>query len=69
MWTISQLKLMSNTSSKIFALAISKGIPSGLAAGFQADFQRFKDIYKEQYSPARMLGQLYNESMEGGFFR
>jgi len=34
MWTISQLKLMSDTSSKIFALAISKGILSGLAAGF-----------------------------------
>ena len=69
MWTISQLKLMSDTSSKIFALAISKGIPSGLAAGFRADFWWFKDIYKEQYGPARMLGQLYNESMEGGFFR
>jgi len=27
-----------DTSSKIFALAISKGIPSGLAAGFRADF-------------------------------
>jgi hypothetical protein len=34
MWIISQLKLMSDTSSKIFSLAISKGIPSGLAAGF-----------------------------------
>jgi hypothetical protein len=34
MWTISQLKLMLDTSSKIFSLAISKGILSGLAAGF-----------------------------------
>src|SRR5271167_1399237 len=35
MWTISQLKLMSDTSSKIFSLAISKGIPSGLQADFR----------------------------------
>jgi hypothetical protein len=58
MWTISQLKLMSDTSSKIFSLAISKGIPSGLAAGFRADFRRFKSIYQDQYALARQLGQL-----------
>ena len=34
MWTIGQLKLMSDTSSKIFSLAIFKGILSGLIAGF-----------------------------------
>ena len=69
MWTISQLKLMSDTSSKIFSLAISKGIPSGLAAGFRADFKRFKNIYQDQYAPARQLGQLRGESLSGGFFR
>jgi hypothetical protein len=69
MWTISQLKLMSDTSSKIFSLAISKGIPSGLAAGFWADFRRFKSIYQDQYAPARQLRQLRGENMLGGFFR
>jgi hypothetical protein len=69
MWTISQLKLMSDTSSKIFSLAISKGIPSGLAAGFRADFRRFKSIYQDQYAPARQLEQLRGEDMSGGFFR
>jgi len=53
MWTISQLKLMSDTSSKIFCLVISKGIPSRLAAGFREDFRRFKRIYQDQYALAR----------------
>jgi hypothetical protein len=69
MWTISQLKLMLDTSSKIFSLAISKGIPSGLAAGFRADFRHFKSIYQDQYAPARQLGQLRGKDMSGGFFR
>jgi hypothetical protein len=69
MWTISQLKLMSDTSSTIFCLAISKGIPSGLAAGFREDFRRFKRIYQDQYAPARQLGQLRGDDISGGFFR
>ena len=69
MWTISQLKLMSDMSSKIFSLAISKVIPSGLAAGFRADFRHFKSIYQDQYAPARQLGQLQGEDISGGFFR
>jgi hypothetical protein len=69
MWTISQLKLMSDTSSKIFSLAISKDIPSGLAAGFQTDFRHFKSIYQDQYTPARQLEQLRGKDMSGGFFR
>ena len=69
MWTINQLKLMSDTSSKIFSLAIAKGIPSGLAAGFRTDFTCFKKIYQDQYAPARQLGQLRGEDMLGGFFR
>jgi hypothetical protein len=60
---------MLNTSSKIFYLAISKGIPSGLAARFKEDFRRFKRIYQDQYAPARQLGQLRGEDMLGGFFR
>ena len=56
MWTISQLKLILDTSLKIFSLAISKGILSGLVAGFWADFRRFKSIYQDQYAPVRQLG-------------
>jgi hypothetical protein len=38
---------MSDTSSKIFYLAISKGILSGLATDFREDFRRFKRIYQD----------------------
>lgn len=72
MWTISQLKQMSDTSSLIFSLAISKGIPSGLAAGFRADFKRFKKVYREQYILARQLGALgriQEDDIGGGFIR
>jgi hypothetical protein len=73
MWSISQLKLMSDTSSAIYNIAVSKGLPSGLAAGFNEDFRKFKRVYRDQYEPARqMINMRRNHKGEaevGGFFR
>jgi hypothetical protein len=64
---------MSNTSSAIYNIAVSKGLLSGLAAGFNEDFRKFKRVYRDQYKPARQMINIRRnhkgEAEAGGFFR
>lgn len=45
-WSIEDLKQISDSSSSIYTHAIKQGMPEGLARGMQAEMHAFKKIYR-----------------------
>ncbi|KAK3169261.1 hypothetical protein OEA41_008644 [Lepraria neglecta] len=58
MWTIVQLKQMSDTSSKLCTRASQLELPDGLIRGFREDLREFKSLCCDVLRPGRLLTQL-----------
>ena len=64
-WSIEDLKKMSDPESKLYQTAVLKGLPDGLTRQFRKDLSKFKPVYRTVYSLARMR----QDGQEGGFIR
>ena len=65
MWSVEDLKNMSNPESRLYQTAIAKGLPDGLTRQFRKDLSRFKPVYRALSS----LSHLRHDGQEGGFVR
>ena len=47
MWSINDLKGMSDTSSTLYRTAIQLGVPDGMARGFREELKAFKPQWRQ----------------------
>ena len=59
LWTISDLKEMSDSSSEIYQHAMRQGIPHGLARTLHNELHDLKNIWRTQYRPGRQILDLH----------
>ena len=64
-WGLDDMKAMADTSSEVYKLAVSAGLPQGLIRGLKADLKEFKGLWRETYQHARTLNNLGQQG--GGF--
>ena len=64
-WDLEDMKAMADTSSEVYKIAISAGLPQGLIRGLKADLKEFKGLWRDTYQPARALNDLGQQG--GGF--
>lgn len=48
-WTVDDLKGMADTTSNIYAIGVSHGIPEGMARAFKEELREFKPAYRESH--------------------
>lgn len=62
LWSLEDLKQLSDFSSSIYTHAMKQGMPEGLVRGIHTDIQVFKNVYRTQYKPGQDLLALRNKS-------
>lgn len=68
MWTLDDLKHMSDPSSDIYKYAISIGLPDGLIRSFKKDLSAFKGQWRTVYRHAYILNSVRHEGEQAGGF-
>ena len=58
MWTVEDLRTMSDPSTRMYQRGLAKGLPEGMMEHFDEDFREFKAVYRTQYKPARQLADM-----------
>ena len=58
MWTIEDVKAMSNEHTQVHKRALALNLPHGLITSFRAQLREFKQIYRDKYSADRGLNGL-----------
>src|SRR6266480_466055 len=66
-WNIADLKQMADGTSRIYQLAVQKGISDGLARSFRGELATYKSIYRGEQKAANALIEINCGS--GGFIR
>lgn len=59
-WSIDDLKAMSDPSSRLYQIAIDRGVPDGVARNLKADLKTFKPRWREAERQAEELLNMAN---------
>lgn len=64
MWTVQDMRRMSDEKSVVYEGARDKGLPLGLITRFKADIHEFKPAYRSHYRPERRSLAMRNVAID-----